>query len=252
VTPRSERLEDVFARFAWAQEHHRRLLATIDDYTTRPPFTLSEDRDAAGNLVITAELHEPAPREIGLQLSDLAHQYRATLDNLVGALRPDGPTERTAFPLARTPEAFAAQAFKRGLLEGLPEWAIDVVRGLQPLPQNPLAWQSEYLVLLHDIARQDRHRALPVHGTIVEADAVEVTLRDTRVPVTFRQDGLARADVILGPDGAGTPHFGVTVWISGLQYRGDPDVVGISGAIDCAVLDAITRADRATVANGYT
>src|SRR5947208_2662307 len=103
--------EPLLARLRWAHEGVLELRGLVDEYVARPPYRVTVERRPNGNTIQRAELTDQPPVEISLSMSDIAHQLRATLDNLVGALREGGATAQSAFPIAVDPDKFDRLAF---------------------------------------------------------------------------------------------------------------------------------------------
>jgi hypothetical protein len=133
------------------------------------------------------------------------HQARAALDNLVGALREGGPTSRSAYPVVLTDPDFEATVGDS--LKGVPDWAIQVIRRVQPFSDDPSqAYGGKQLRLLHDMARLDRHRAPHLHASLVQIDHVE------GYSVQFTDGPLAGFEVA----GATRSLIGIAEWTIGL------------------------------------
>jgi hypothetical protein len=152
-------------RLEWAERHGRHVAEMADEYVKQRPFVVSEAHEG-GRHTYTAEIATPAPVEIALTLSDTLHQLRATLDNLVGVLRTGGPSRRSEFIIDPDRDRYAKR--ERDRLEGLPEWALDELRAVQPFPDNLGRWVGGRLQQLDDLAKRDRHRALFVHAGVIE------------------------------------------------------------------------------------
>jgi hypothetical protein len=184
------------ARISWASGNIDRLRRVVSAYVALPPYRETTRRGPGSQTVVRAELIRDPPIEISLALSDALHQLRATLDNLVGALREGGPSRRSAFPITADPDRFAELA--NSSLAGVPQWAVDEIRRHQPFPENELWWIGAEFQALHELARRDRHRALALQATVVEASHVEVQMQDQEMPIQFRQDGPRAAEVVYG------------------------------------------------------
>jgi hypothetical protein len=120
----------------WA-DHHRELLhAAFNTFRDRHPYFVTEDRrewQGAPYRVLIAH-PEPAPDEIGLILGDYLNALRASLDYLVGAMRPAGPSRNSGFPLLLTrPEG--RHGFKKRAcvsLQDIPDDAVKLIHWMQP------------------------------------------------------------------------------------------------------------------------
>jgi hypothetical protein len=101
----------------------------------------------------------------------------------VGALRPGGPTDRSQFVLASTPERFAERA--RDELEGLSDGHLEAIRRIQPFAGEPWGHIGRRLTTIHDLARVDRHRAPLLQVAILAPRYAEG--RDHRMAIEHRR-----------------------------------------------------------------
>ncbi len=95
------------------------------------------------------------------------------------------------------------------------------------------------LLVLHELAIQDRHRALPVRAAIVEPSRVELRMSEIQQPVTFRQLGLTSAEITHGGGADARAFFEVNVLLSELPMHRDPEIIGLCRAIDTAVTEVV-------------
>jgi hypothetical protein len=152
-------------RLQWAERHGRRVAEMADEYVKQRPFVVTEAHEG-GHHTYTAEIVTPPPVEIALTLSDTLHELRATLDNLVGVLRTGGPSDRSEFIIDTDSDRYGKREGDR--LEGLPPWALDELRAVQPFPDNLGRWVGGRLQQLDALANRDRHRALFVQSGVIE------------------------------------------------------------------------------------
>jgi hypothetical protein len=170
-----------------------------------------DQHEADGVVTEYARLVEDPPLSLTLALSDVAHQLRATLDNLVGVIRTGGPTNRSAFVIARTREDFLERADGRGHLEGVSgPWRAWLER-FQPYPENSMRWIGEVLEELHEAAIADRHRALTLQVGIVQPTMIEFALGETESSVIHEQEGPWLTKVTYPRDRVQQTHFSVDV-----------------------------------------
>lgn len=160
-------LAPVDERLAWAADHAERVRRLSEDWARRAIRTTTTlDPDRSVRVYRAEVLGEPAT-DIALALGDTLHQARATLDNLVGILR-GGATGRSAFPIETDPAVYDRDP--RGRLEGVPPWALAVIRSFQPFADTPLRFVGESLAALHHLAIADRHRALLLSGAVIDLE----------------------------------------------------------------------------------
>jgi hypothetical protein len=207
-------LEPIHARLRWADDAVAHLQSSVERYSALPPFQTTKAHWPDGQTVERAELIQDPPIEISLLLSDISHHLRATLDNLVGAVREGGSSQQSAFPITSDPAKFEQLATADRYLEGVPAWAVEAVRLFQPFPDNLASWAGGRLLILNELAQLDRHRALALRAALVEADYVEVQISDHSIPIEFRQDGPRAAEVIYGGETRVRSHFNVRVLIA--------------------------------------
>jgi hypothetical protein len=169
-TPRSVRLK--LERF---QEHMDSLDEVIRTFLEGEPYAAGRRVEAGGTEhVLYWERYVDPPDRLGLIAGDAVHNLRSSLDHLVVALAQAGAAcaggtltaEEEAglqFPVATTPQGFAAQVQRR-LLHVDPR-AQAVIEARQPYnncgsgdPKRSLLWQ------LSDRDNADKHRALTVAG----------------------------------------------------------------------------------------
>jgi hypothetical protein len=224
----------VLDRLAWADRHVAHLRDVATAFVDRPPFVVTRIPDPQSRRVIyRAEQTDYPPAEIALAMSDVLHQLRATLDNAVGVLRTGGPTDRSAFVITRDPAVFLQSSHDR--LEGVPGWAMDQFRDVQPFPDNLLRWIGDELSMLHDLARRDRHRALVLQAALVETDYVEVQHPGTGGEAVFRQRGPSIAEAEYPVDAIVKPFFKATLVIAEPDVAADRDVIGTAEALAARV-----------------
>jgi len=156
----------VEARLTRAGQHVVALQTMLEAYAARPPWRVSRRPSEPPRVIERAELVEQPPIEAAMLVSDAVHQARAALDNLVNALRNGGPAPKVCFPVHADAAEFDRHA--RDELNGVPDWARDAIRDLQPFSMTS-HWKvaGEPLAYLHELARVDRHRVPPLHAGVV-------------------------------------------------------------------------------------
>jgi hypothetical protein len=182
--------------------------------------------------------------EIALCLGDVLQQLRATLDTAVGALRDGGPTPRSAFPIESNPERWTSRAADR--LEGLPGWAVDVIRRIQPFAEDAWSAVGDGLAILHELAIRDRHHALLVARAIADLGHVEVDV-ETKGRL-YRPGAAAQTFVTEYPIATRPrPHFRVDVYlVERVESRPDfPTVVDAADSARWAVATTLRLIEEA-------
>jgi hypothetical protein len=210
-------LTPVRYRLQWALLHANRIDETVKEWGANA-LVVDRDTDAASGRTthIARVVVEPSV-DVALALSDALHQCRAALDNLVSVLR-GGATRNSAYVIAPTSEDFGAQAPRR--LEGVPDWAVNVMRIHQPFGDHGWKYVGEALLHLHELAIIDRHRALLLQGGVIDIDQVYVgTAEGSGTTFVARKGGSEL--VIETSDPNATPHFGVTALVREATVRNE-------------------------------
>lgn len=157
-------LEHHRARLARAAEHFEAFGALWRDYLNSRPHRLTTTVDPSGQGELRLIREEPIPRELALVIGEFLHQLRAGLDNCLYAVAvmdsgvsppPDG--ERLQWPICLTPAEWKSNTRRYAHLS--PD-IVDALERIQPYNAAFPAWNC--LRILHDLARVDRHRTLPV------------------------------------------------------------------------------------------
>lgn len=229
----------VDARIARAQRHVADLEASVGAWVARPPYRWDMTSTPNGTLVERVDSILPAPLELAMIASDAIHQARAALDNAVGAIRPGGPTGDSEFPIRDDPDLYETAAARA--LAGLPDWATDLIRRMQPFSNDPWAYVGEELFDLHRMAREDRHRAPALHVALLRPDYVEGST------VEMRGDMRTWAEVEYRPGEVHKVHFTVKVEFVDPPLDGFAVVDGTSMLVRVAAVavEQLRRADRA-------
>jgi hypothetical protein len=210
-------LTPVRSRLQWAMLHANRIDETVKEWGPKALVVdLRTDPDSGRFVHVGRVVGEP-PVDVALALSDALHQCRAALDNLVAVLRGSA-TRSSAYVITSTAEEFDAQAPRR--LEGVPDWAVGVMRLHQPFSPHGWKYVGEALLQLHDLAIIDRHRALLLQGGVIDLDQVYVgTAEGSDTTFVGRSGGSEM--VIETSDPAASPHFGVTALVREATVRNE-------------------------------
>jgi hypothetical protein len=183
-----------------AHYHVSELRRVLKEWVDSQPYTITRLQGRSSETVIDrADLAGARPPfDAALIVSDAVHEARAALDNLVNALRLDGPAPAVRFLIVEDEADYDRQA--SDALRGLPDWAIRVIRSLQPFEESGQYVGGE-LARLHDLARIDRHRVLPLQAAILQPSYVEGTVE------AFRGDGRTWAETEYRPELVLSVHF---------------------------------------------
>jgi len=213
-------LRPIRARLVWAKGHAARVKSLVEEWAATALVVDVQYDDERKVYVHQARVAVDPPVDIALAVGDVLHQSRATLENLVGVLRGSA-TSTSGYPIAGTAKAFETQAATK--LEGVPQWAVDVIARLQPFATEGWSWVGDALLKLHDMAIIDRHRALVIHAGIVDIDQVYLA-SDHPGETTFRLSQDSQVLTVGTPDPHAKPHLGATVWLEEprLRYPGYP------------------------------
>jgi hypothetical protein len=214
-------LSAIDARIAWAKGHAARVRQLSGAWAAtaiQESTTLEPDR---GVQVYRAEVITDPPIEIALALGDVLQQARATLDNLVEVLSTRPASRRSGFRIVTYARRFDANP---GCLDGVPGWAVEVFRSLQPVKDNPLRWIGRELAHLHELAIVDRHHALLLAGR--GAGGAVIDMDDVWVGTThpggseFRLIDGGRVLLLEAPaDARLSPQVGATVLVQEERLR---------------------------------
>jgi hypothetical protein len=163
------------SRVEWAEKKLDTLKVEIDNFIkghSHQRFT-DEDPDT-GEKIIRFTFPEP-PNEFSLEISEILHHLRSTLDALVFNLAgcPDDRKSNLMFPIFPTERSYMDH--EKVYLEGVGGGAQALIRGLQPY-NVPGGWdypwpydpEEQPLMFLHDFNRVDKHRTLRVVKPSVE------------------------------------------------------------------------------------
>jgi hypothetical protein len=233
-------------RLAWALLHASRLKEQVDAWAGEALLVDKITDPTTGRITHRARVTTDPPVDVPLGLSDSLHQARSTLDNMVGVLR-GGATTSSAYPVAKTSDAFNQQA---GLaLQGVPAWAVSVIRRLQPFGSDGWRFIGDGLLRLHDLARADRHRALLLQVGVIDIDEVYVGTAEGAESRFFLSADL-RTMTLETTDAHANPHFGAMIQVTEPvlrypEYPFFPDVTDVAMQTITAVKGVIDMIERA-------
>lgn len=183
------------------------------DYLDSRPHQLTTDVDAAGRGELRLIRQKPIPLELALVLGELLYQLRAALDNCLYAvaaidsgLWPPLGGERLQWPICLTPSEWKQNARR---FAGLSADVVGALERIQPYNAECPAWNC--LRILHDLARVDRHRTLPVVALFTSQASLRfdrrlVTSVDIQKGIMDRGDVLVRF-IYTGVEPIGPQHI---------------------------------------------
>lgn len=103
----------------------------------------------------------PMPGELNLQIGEVLHNYRCSLDHLIWQLvvsAGHAPSDHNEFPIFNDSRKY--EKAKGRKLAGVPPSAYGVVDGLQPCYSTPPQDYWWYLWYLYELNNADKHRQL--------------------------------------------------------------------------------------------
>jgi hypothetical protein len=166
-------LADPYLKAGRAKVHLDSLRAEIDAFCQTKPYSIAVEDDLEKGLCrISAGVRDP-PETLHLIFGDLLYCLRSSLDQLVFALAhltipyPD----HTQFPILDVDIALDKEVRKRFAKQtrGVPSGAIHVIESLQPYHGgNAAGIEAHLLWRLNLLCNIDKHRRVPVHGTVTD------------------------------------------------------------------------------------
>lgn len=227
-----------------ANQHREELLANIKAFRERKPYLIREEpQNWRGSLyrIVTAYQPGDPPDTIPLLLGDFIQNLRASLDYLVGAMRTDGPSRDSAFPICTrrgTPNGFLQLSKKK--LAGIPAPAKKVIERMQPYDRRyghprieRTHWQA--LGMLETFWKIEKHRTILLASGFLAPDYVTHNrLSEQSARIGHRRTATGdEADwrlPIESGDQAFDPHFGIEVSLTKPRGFAEdwPDIAGFA------------------------
>lgn len=218
-------------KIQWADHHRIALHTAFEAFRDRqpPPYLITEDRrvhEGREYRVLTAH-PEPAPDEFGLIFGDFLQNLRSSLDYLVGAMRTDGPSRNSQFPILlerpKGPHGFKRRACVS--LQGIPDEAVKLIHFMQPYhrPDVPARHTFKSLAAIEALWNIAKHRTLHVVTAATKPDYVgHQGTEEGASGIGFRMAAANHSSEIwlptTKPDERFDPHF--TVHVSLAEPRG--------------------------------
>ena len=162
-------LADAYLKTARAKEHLDSLREELEIYYESKPCKFKEQTDIRNQRYrIRIHIVDP-PDRLSLIAGDVFGCLRASLDHLVWALSSFNTTayaENTQFPILEEPNA---PRFKRQT-NNVPAGAVAIIDSLQPYSRGKdrKAFEGHLLWRLNRLCNIDKHRRIPLHGSVVD------------------------------------------------------------------------------------
>jgi hypothetical protein len=227
-----------------ANQHREELLAHIKAFRERQPYSIREERKESGGIlyrVVTAHNSEDPPDSIPLLLGDFIQNLRASLDYLIGAMRVDGPSRDSAFPICtRRSGVNGFLQLSKKKLAGIPTPAKKRIERMQPYDRRygrprPERIHWEALAILQTFWNIEKHRTVLLAGGFLAPDYVAHNrtgkqssgIGHRTTPSGDEADWWLPID---SRDQTFDPHFGIEVALTKPWGFADdwPDIVGWS------------------------
>lgn len=178
-------LDPCWSKVSQAQAHFDTVYTEIRSFLDTGPYgvVIQADTEPDSWVVRGEALQEPNP-SWSVVIGDCVHNLRSALDYLVwqlALLETDTPGDRLEYPITFDPDYFAKKG--RPKLAGLPEAAIDRIEALQPYPGR-YDW-GDWLLILHDLDRFDKHRYLQVTAYVLQRLNLGLVTRDGTAQVDW-------------------------------------------------------------------
>lgn len=215
-------------KIQWADHHREALHSTLKAFKDRkpPPYLVTEDRrvyEGTEYRVLTAH-PEPAPDEFGLIFGDYLQNLRSSLDYLVGAMRPGGPSRNSRFPIFLERRQGKDGRFRNRAcvaLRGIPEEAVRLIHFMQPYhrPDVLIRHTFKTLAAIETLWNISKHRTLHVVTAATVPDYVGRDRSDDQAKrIGFRFPGPDHSSEIwlpiTEPQESFQPHFTVRMTLA--------------------------------------
>jgi hypothetical protein len=164
-------LSDPFLKTSRAKEHLDALRKEMEPFYKSKPCEFQEKVNFKDGLYqVRIQVNDPPPR-LSVIVGDVFGCLRASLDHLVWLLvthHTDSYAEGTQFPILSQNGPDDIARFKKQI-RGVPARAETIIESLQPYHGgNRAAIESNLLWRLNKLCNIDKHRRIPVHGSVVD------------------------------------------------------------------------------------
>jgi len=160
-------------KLARARHHGNELLHALDTFGTPARVRREFDfRQRKGiDYKVVSGIPDPASPDIALVFGDYVQNLRASLDYLIGEMRRDGPSGKSAFPISRSFNEF--KSARPTKLSGILTEAASSIEQMQvyddtDLAQDPMRVLYRPLRWLEALWNIDKHRTIVLTSTAVE------------------------------------------------------------------------------------
>ena len=183
---KSRSLADPYLKITRAEVHLNALRDERKSFLESNPYSFIGEDDIEHGLYRLRIDIQDTPARIALIIGDLFYCLRAALDQLVWALayKPGQYHRHTQFPIFETWNGETQGKFRR-YTRGVPADALERIDKLQPHhrahPKSTLLW------LLNEMCNLDKHRRIPVHGSVTEFTFQQLSPYSAR-HITFEDD----------------------------------------------------------------
>lgn len=193
VMPKSS-MVDPYLKIGWAKKHLERLKDEVAKFRQDDPITASGHDDFERQLHCVKLHIKETPDAISLIAGDFIGCARAALDQLVWSLArlTIAEPERTGFPILETPpnDKWGRKNLETSLA-GLPAEAKAVIIGFQPYigrEGDMAAIRSTLLWQLNKLVITDKHKRIPVNGSITHVNFLPGISATEAATLTFEDD----------------------------------------------------------------
>ena len=248
----SDPLAGPLARMDRAKFHLDQLVATVEAFLDRNPYTTTTERDEKRRLyILKVHVHDTPPESLRFLASDFVHNTRAALDNIVWALAPAAVRRRKpSFPIYDDPIRFQCEALP--MLKGMKPEIIKAIEWCQPYHRHQHFDHATRLLDLTRLWNFDKHRAPFAVGSMPDMAAYALFYEGSDFPEIhvemgeILEEGKAIAWIpfhpVLKDDFTPRFHFGVAFVGAGkrpIPYYGLSKMYGI---VSTEVIEAIRKA----------
>lgn len=182
------RLNGIKAKIDRAEQHILALKEMDDNYRI-VECSLSIEKDI-GTDCNSLVFNLPEPKiEVSIIVGDCLNNLRSSLDYLIWQIVDSNNiaevSNRNMFPICTSETAFNNEVTRKRL-RGVPEKAIEIIRGLQPYDGRE---NNYYLQMLSELCNRDKHRDL-IYSVVIASD----------VELSFSSRGKSFHNLIIGND----------------------------------------------------
>ncbi len=241
-------LADPYLKTTRAKEHLEALREQLDAFSKSKPYSIVREDDIEHQCHRVSIKVVDTPDRITLIVGDLLYCLRSALDQLVwflAKLTLSYP-EHTQFPILDVLNAGARKTFEKQTA-GVPADAVEIIESLQPYHRpDAAAIQSDPLWRLNALCNIDKHRRIPVHGSVSDLHwphataalvaAMTVELDQDNVMVTI--PAIYKSQMALDPE------FSINVMFGDFTADVSCDFAGIERIYDCVTDGVIPKFTR--------